>query len=104
VPIDEQPDSPQLVLSGEIDLATVNDLQVAGDRAVQALPAGIRLEVDLSGVTFIDSSGLGALVALRHAAEAAGHPIALVITSPSVLRLFELTGLHDSFTILPNSL
>jgi anti-sigma B factor antagonist len=103
VTIGEQPDSPQLVLSGEIDIATVSDLRAAGERAVEALGADLGLEVDLTGVTFIDSSGLGALVAIRNAAEAAGHPIALVITSPAILRLFELTGLHESFTILPNS-
>jgi anti-sigma B factor antagonist len=96
----EQPDPPQLLLSGEIDIATGEDLRAAGIRAVDSLgPAGL-LEIDMSEVTFIDSSGLGALVSIRNAAEASGRSVALRIVSPTIIRLFELTGLQDAFTIV----
>ena len=52
--------------------------------------------VDLSGVTFMDSSGIGALVSgRRRLAEGAG--MRLVCTQPTVVRLFELTGLTAVF-------
>ena len=64
----EQSTPPQLLLSGEIDIASADALRNAGARAVDSLGPSDRLDVDLSGVTFIDSSGLGALVSIRNAA------------------------------------
>jgi anti-sigma B factor antagonist len=104
VPIVEQPQPPQLILSGEIDIASADDLRAAGARALGSLASQDTLAVDLSDVTFIDSSGLGALVSIRNAADAAERSISLRIVSPTIIRLFELTGLRDSFTILPDPL
>ena len=97
----EQSTPPQLLLSGEIDIASADALRNAGARAVDSLGPSDRLDVDLSGVTFIDSSGLGALVSIRNAAEAAGRAMSLHIVSPSIISLFELTGLRAAFTIVP---
>ena len=58
------------------------------------------MDIDMTAVTFIDSSGFGALVSIRKAADAAGHDVALRISTPSIVRLFELMGLHDSFVIV----
>lgn len=57
----------------------------------------------MAEVTFIDSSELGALVSIRKAADASGRAVALLNVAPSIIRLFELTGLRDSFTVLPTS-
>ena len=97
----EQATSPQLLLSGEIDLASADALRRAGIRAVDALGPSDRLDIDLSGVTFIDSSGLGALVSIRNAADSAGREMSLLGASASVVRLLELTGLREVFTVLP---
>ena len=56
-----------------------------------------RLEIDLGDVTFIDSSGLGALISLRNAARESGANLVLVRMSPAVARFFELAGVSDSF-------
>ena len=104
VPIVEQPQPPQLILSGEIDIASADDLRAAGARALGSLGSQDTLAVDMSDVTFIDSSGLGALVSIRNAADASDQSISLRIVSPTIIRLFELTGLRDSFTILPDPL
>jgi anti-sigma B factor antagonist len=82
----------QLVVhvSGEIDIATAEQLQSSLD---DALKRNGPVVVDMSGVTFIDGSGLKAL--LRVAASLNGRgPLALV-NAPLVARLLELTGLTD---------
>ena len=104
MPIVEQPQPPQLILSGEIDIASADQLRAAGARALGSLGSQDTLAVDMSDVTFIDSSGLGALVSIRNAADASDQSISLRIVSPTIIRLFELTGLRDSFTILPDPL
>jgi anti-sigma B factor antagonist len=97
----EQPTAPQLVLSGEIDVAVAAELRAAGARVVEALDADARLEIDLGAVTFIDSSGVGALVAIRNLADARRLPLALAHPSPKFVRFLELTGLREHFTLLP---
>jgi anti-sigma B factor antagonist len=85
---------PRLVVTGEIDLdvadAFRDELQAVIDAAHS--PA----YVDLSGVTFFNSTGIGVLVALQQ--EANRRDVQLVIDpSPSVTRVLELTGLMDQF-------
>lgn len=84
-----------LTASGEVDIATVEEfLAVAGS----CLESGSDLlEIDLSGVTFIDSSGLGALVRLRNEGAERDVRITLVAVPAKVARLLELTGLAEAF-------
>lgn len=53
------------------------------------------LVVDLSGVTFIDSAGLGALVGAHRRMREAGGRMRIVRPPALVARAFELTGLDD---------
>jgi anti-sigma B factor antagonist len=78
-------------LSGEIDLATVPTVrQAIGDQ----LAAGMTLLLlDLSAVTFIDSTGLGVLVGAGKKAAQLGGAIRVVSDNPRVVRLLTLTGL-----------
>ena len=82
--------------SGDLDLAAVEEFIEVG-RAVMSRCAAI--ELDLGDVTFIDSSGLGALVRLRKEAEAGNVPMHLTRVSESTSRLLELTGLTGVFDI-----
>lgn len=52
-----------------------------------------RVVVDLSGVTFIDSSGIGVLVGALKRAREHGGTLVLVCPQPRVRRVFEITGL-----------
>jgi anti-anti-sigma factor len=76
-------------LSGELDLT-------ASDRVVEALgreptlSAAPRLVVDMGGVTFCDSSGLGALLDVRRAAGDAGVEMVLRDVRRQVARLLDL--------------
>lgn len=84
-----------LAASGEVDLATVDELLTS---ALGCLDDTAEvLEVDLGAVTFIDSSGLGALVRIRKAAHDRGKQVVLANVPASVDRLFAVTGLGEAF-------
>lgn len=77
--------------SGELDAYSAPMLQAQLDPVSQV--SGAALVVDLSGVGFIDSTGLGVLVTtLKHVREAQGS-LDVVVTAPRVLKVFALTGL-----------
>jgi anti-anti-sigma factor len=57
--------------------------------------------VDLSLVTFIDSTALGVLVGVKKNLSP-GAKLAITCTHPDVLNIFELTGLDATFDIFPN--
>lgn len=92
-----QPDRDRVVLvvSGEIDLATIDDL----DAAVRELRAVDWPEIvlDLRGVELIGSTGLAWLMSTTRIARAQGWTLSLVDGSPIFSRLLELTGMRDQF-------
>jgi anti-sigma B factor antagonist len=55
--------------------------------------------IDLAEVTFVDSSGLGALIVARKSARGGGGSVSLVSPPPTVRRLLGSTRLHDVFAI-----
>ncbi len=61
-----------------------------------------KLVIDLSALNFIDSAGLGALLAAFKTAGAAGGRLALCGLSEPVRSIFELTRLHRVFNIFDN--
>jgi anti-anti-sigma factor len=94
----KRPTAPHLSLSGEIDIQVAEELiRVGGEAAAEAAPDPV--EIDLAGVTFIDSSGLAALVAVRNAAREAGGGVRLSGVQPPVARVFELAGLQGAFAL-----
>lgn len=52
------------------------------------------LDVDLSTTTFLDSSGLGALIALHKTMATRGGCLRILKPTPTVLQILELTRLH----------
>ena len=93
----EQPPAAMLRLSGDIDLATADDVVARGAKLLTHRPPGVPLIVDLGEVTFLDSSGLSALVRLRRAAEAQGSQVLLRDVPQRVTVLLELAGLAEYF-------
>jgi anti-sigma B factor antagonist len=75
-------------LGGELDAANAERLE----RALLESVAG-SVVVDLTGLRFIDSSGLTALVHARNAITGCGRHFGLRGASGSVQRVFEITGL-----------
>jgi anti-anti-sigma factor len=81
-----------VTVTGEVDIATAPELYVAlsGGHAREAAA----VVVDLLGVTFLDSSGLHALLAANEDLEGRMG----VVPSAACLRLFEIAGVTDRFT------
>lgn len=75
-------------LRGELDASTSRELaeHLTG-------PPGSLVVVDLAGLTFIDSSGLGAIHAARRKAIEDGGNLVVCRPNPAVLRVLEITGL-----------
>src|SRR2546423_11234362 len=78
-------------VSGELDLYTAERLQARIDEA-GAVGADTVL-VDLSAVSFVDSTALGVLVQESKRLEGRGHSLVLVTNDPRTLRVVEVTGL-----------
>ncbi len=92
----EGPD-PVLQIAGELDAYTAGAIEeLLSDRDHSG-----DVRVDLSGVTFIDSTGIRAIV--RADNDLRSKDRALIIQSPSasVMRLLELTALDERFRIEP---
>lgn len=86
-----------VTLTGEIDLsnhavlrAGLNDLITGGT---------VHLVLDMSEVTFIDSTGLGALIGTRRRVHAFHGSLAIVLDDPATLRVFEITALDKVFDL-----
>jgi anti-sigma B factor antagonist len=83
--------------SGELDLLTSSEFR---DCLAGAIGEGAeRVVVDLTGVTFIDSSALGALVGGTRRSAERGTELMIVCPAGSVARIIEITGLNRAFTI-----
>jgi len=89
-----------ITVSGEVDLATSPELDLV---IIAALESGTEsVVVDLTEVSFMDSSGLGVIVRGLKRCREAYKDLDLVITNERVLKVFGITGLdqvipiHDS--------
>jgi len=89
-----------VTVAGEMDKQTaprlVKSLEQVGSSDAPAII------VDLTGCSFIDSSGLGALVGARKLFRASGRQLVLVASGRQILGAFELTGLDSLFKIYPS--
>ena len=86
-------------MHGEIDVATAPELGRRLDAAIEASPGSV-IDVDFSAVSFIDSSGLGALVAAQRRARATGGELWVSNLRTNLRTVFELTGL-DKVLLAP---
>ena len=82
--------------AGDLDIAAAEEFV---DVVRASLGRCSEVEIDLAEVTFIDSSGLGALVRLRKEAEAKNASLHLINVSAATDRLLQLTGLTEFFDI-----
>ena len=83
----ERSDDGTIVVTGDVDAHSVSDLSRELDRR----PGAVVL--DLSGVGFIDSSGIRVLVETHSRCRDVGTVFHIVAVSAPVRRLFEITGL-----------
>ena len=91
---------PILAVNGEVDVYSAPELK---DKISELIQSGqTTLIVDLSGVAFLDSTGLGALVEARSATSEAGGSLPIVCSQDRILKLFTITGLDGVFSIHPD--
>ncbi len=82
-----------LAIEGDVDVTTAPAITQA------AMELGSLIRLDLSRCTFMDSSGISALIEIKRHAEGKGGSLSLVRPSLNVTRLLTICGLIDAFTI-----
>lgn len=81
-------------VEGEVDLATVDELQQAIDAVFADSKEG--LVVDLTGSSFMDSTGLKALVMSNRKFDEAGRSFAIAVSAGPISRLVDLSGVNTT--------
>lgn len=81
-------------VEGEVDVSNADTLRegvlgLIADDAVQTV------EVDLAGVPYIDSTGIGVLVGAAHRAEEAGKALRVLRAQDNVSRIFGMLGVDE---------
>ena len=83
---------PTIIVGGEFDLTGAEAFWAHVSEAVAARP--VSLTIEARGLTFIDSSGLAAMVRAREAAIDAGVAFQVSEPSPPLRRIVEICGLE----------
>lgn len=94
-----------LRLAGTLDVSTADQLRAPTEQLVEDVSARLKaepdqrpdVEIDLAGVTLIDSSGVGALVGLYKRLKAIGCNMKVVNVSNQPLSIFTLLRLNKVF-------
>jgi anti-sigma B factor antagonist len=90
--------STRVALAKEIDVATAPALREQLYAAIEANP-GETVVADLSPVQFLDSTGLGVLVAAMKHARSSGGDLRLTKPADHVWKVFAITGLDRVFEL-----
>jgi len=99
IDIQDKGDYKVLVPVGDLDVYTVGSLRDALGKMIEdATPSVV---VDLDGVPFMDSSGLGALMGGVRRLREAGGDLAIACTREQHLKLFTITGFGEGVSIAP---
>ncbi len=86
-----------LAVKGEVDVYTAPRLR---EKLVELVTQGKhRIVVDLEGVEFLDSTGLGVLVGGLKRVRSHDGDLALVCTQRRILKVLEITGLTQVFAV-----
>ncbi len=88
-----------LAVRGEIDLFTAPELKQVLAEAIEG--GRIRIIVDLTDTTFLDSTALGVLIGAVKRLRSRDGALAIVNVDDNISKTFEITGLDQIFTIVP---
>ncbi|HMK96188.1 MAG TPA: STAS domain-containing protein, partial [Acidimicrobiales bacterium] len=83
---------------GELDAFTVSQFR----QALAEIASQPRLIIDMSGVPFVDSAGLGALIGGIRRARELGGDVVVVCNRPSLVRTLRTTGFDRIVTLTDN--
>ncbi len=92
------PDTAAVMIRGEVDMATAPQLRELLDHLVDV--GSRRIVLDCRGLDFLDSAGIGVLVATRNRLGDEGE---LVLDSPGphVRKVLEITGVVSRLSVVP---
>jgi anti-sigma B factor antagonist len=86
-----------VVLSGDLDLATVPKLR---ERLADLVDCDvIDLVIDIANLEFIDSSGISAIVMTLEHVRSRGGSLVLRNANPMAMKIFEITGLKEHLSV-----
>jgi anti-sigma B factor antagonist len=89
-----------IVITGELDLYSAPDLR---ERVLKAVNAGhLNLVLDMSGATFVDSSGFAVMVSAYKRVQALGGRMRVCCADKSVLSSMRVSGLDHVFDVYPD--
>lgn len=97
IDVQEQAQQTKINLTGEIDAYTAPKLRETAFPYTEK--QGADIVIDLSGVTYMDSTGLGVFVGLFKSLNANNGTLKLTGLSDRLKRLFDITGLADIMNI-----
>lgn len=89
-----------VTVSGEVDVATAPAVRDCLDQVISRDRGPV--VVDLVGVTFIDSTGLGVLIGAHRRCGELGRVLHVVVVEQRIRKVFEITGLTELFPIHPS--
>lgn len=99
IAVERAPDEVVLRLTGEIDVLTVTNLSAIVNETLALSDPPARIVLEMSGVTFCDSQGLGTLVVLSRKAQHARSVLALTNVGEFLMRVLDITGLRSALMI-----
>lgn len=90
-----------LAVAGEVDLATVPELE----RAIKAIldDGSSKLMIDLSDTSFMDSTGLRVLVMANREFNDGGRDLAILVKPGPISRLLDVSGMHELLRVIADT-
>lgn len=97
VKVETQVDRQRIIVSGDVDLSTSSQLRDALNQLTKEKT--LRVEVNLAGVEYMDSSGIATLVECLQQTNGYGGKLILTGMTDAVRSVFELANLLPVFTV-----
>ena len=91
----------RIALEGELDLSSALTFDEEIRRAEERKPE--TLVIDLSGLKFLDSTGLRLIMSAHARAKTRGHRLAIVEGGQAVQRIFRMAGVNRRLNIVPQA-
>jgi len=96
--VERRPDATIVTVIGEVDLANAAELRTVLIDVLATTP-DTHLVVDLSGVGFLDSTGIGVMVGAHKRVTTAGGRFSAVVATPVVRKVLQTTGLMRAWHV-----
>ena len=90
--------APLVRLEGEFDMAAAHQVESEFASLISTRPEEV--VVDLSGLTFLDTTGLHVLLGLHEASQREGFRLSIVRGGEQIARVFDITGLDSVLPLI----